>query len=200
MTMRRQAQLLSRARAALETPGELDADTIRHLIEDLASAEGAVTNSLPGDDEHPPRPAAGIDQPSDRELSNAAPLTGDICQLPAMTSSDAASIGFAIFNHVPTLPIDIPDGRFTITARTSEGRRATFYFGPYRMGGPPRFIDIQFHDSNMTVPDAGGSPTPVFDMLTIAEKGRHPYDSRKVEVSEKPSIAVLLLHKPTDTV
>ncbi|WIW89612.1 hypothetical protein K3M67_06545 [Sphingobium sp. V4] len=116
-----------------------------------------------------------------------------------MTSADAASIGFAIFNHVPTLPIEIPDGGFTITAKTSEGRRVTFYFGPYLTGGPPRFIDIQYHDATITVPDAGGSPTPVFDMLTIAEGGRHPYDSRKVDVSQKPSIVVLLLDNPADT-
>lgn len=51
----------------------------------------------------------------------------------------------------------------------------------------------------MTVPDGGGLPAPVFNMLTIAEKGRHTYDSRKSDVSEKPSIAVLLLDKPEAT-
>ena len=35
------------------------------------------------------------------------PSPASICQLPVMTSTDAESIGFAIFNHVPTLPIDI---------------------------------------------------------------------------------------------
>ena len=52
----------------------------------------------------------------------------------------------------------------------------------------------------MTVLDGGGSPVPVFDMLTISEKGRHTYDSRKSDISEKPSIAVLLLdkHETTD--
>src|SRR3546814_14259309 len=109
-----------------------------------------------------------------------------------MTSADAESIGCAIFNHVPTLPIDIPDGGFTVSAKTSEGLRVTLYFGPYRTGGPPRFIDIQY-DAGMTVPDGGGSPAPVFDMLTIAEKGHHTYDSRRFDVSEKPSIDVLLL-------
>lgn len=117
-------------------------------------------------------------------------------QLPIMTRADAESIGFATFNHVPTLPVDIPDGGFTISAKTSEGLRVTFYFGPYRTGGPPRCIDICYHDASMTVPDGGGSPVPVFDMFTIAEEGRHPYDSRKSDVSEKPSIAVVLLDKP----
>ena len=127
------------------------------------------------------------------------PSPASICQLPVMTSTDAESIGFAIFNHVPTLPIDIPDGGFTVSAKTSEGLRVTFYFGPSRTGGPPCFIDIQYHDSGMTVPDGGGSPAPVFEMFTIAEKGCHTYDSRESDVSEKPSIAVLLLDKPETT-
>src|SRR3546814_10142777 len=52
---------------------------------------------------------------------------------------------------------------------------------------------IQFHDAGMTMPAANGSPMPVFDMLTIARGGRQPYDSRKAELDDKPSIAVLLL-------
>jgi hypothetical protein len=115
-----------------------------------------------------------------------------------MTSADAESIGFAIFNHVPTLPIDVPDGGFTISAKTSEGLRVTLYFGPYQTGGPPRFVDIQYHDAGMAVPAANGSPMPVFDMLTIARGGRQPYDSRKVKPDDKPSIAVLLLDHPKD--
>lgn len=50
----------------------------------------------------------------------------DITQLPVMTAADAESIGFARFNDVPTLPIDIPDGNFTISAKTTDGRRITF--------------------------------------------------------------------------
>ena len=47
----------------------------------------------------------------------------DITQLPVITAADAESIGFARFNDVPTLPIDIPDGNFTISAKTTDGRR-----------------------------------------------------------------------------
>ena len=64
------------------------------------------------------------------------PSPASITQLPVMTSADAENVGFAIFNHVPTLPIDIPDGGFTVSAKTSEGLRVTFYFGPSRTGGP----------------------------------------------------------------
>lgn len=48
----------------------------------------------------------------------------------------------------------------------------------------------------MTVPAANGSPMPVFDMLTIARGGRQLYNSRKAELDDKPSIAVLLLDHP----
>lgn len=40
------AQLLARARAALETPTELDAGAITHLIEDLSAAEGLVKGHM----------------------------------------------------------------------------------------------------------------------------------------------------------
>ncbi|MBN9990839.1 hypothetical protein JND45_16005, partial [Listeria monocytogenes] len=56
----------------------------------------------------------------------------DITTLPLMTAADAESIGFARFNDVPTLPIDIPDGNFTISAKTTDGRRITFFFGEHR--------------------------------------------------------------------
>lgn len=69
----------------------------------------------------------------------------DITTLPVMTAADAESIGFARFNDVPTLPVDIPDGNFTITAKTSDGRRVTFFFGEHKRGAPPSFVDIQYH-------------------------------------------------------
>jgi hypothetical protein len=50
----------------------------------------------------------------------------------------------------------------------------------------------------MTVPDGGGEPTPVFDMLTIAHKGKQPYDTSNAPIDEKPSIAVILMERPGD--
>ena len=122
----------------------------------------------------------------------------DITTLPIMTAGDAESIGFARFNDVPTLPIDIPDGGFTISAKTSEGRRLTIYFGPHRTGGPPRFVDVQYHDSGMSIPNANHGRSPAFDMLTIARGGKHPFDSRKLLPDDKPSIAVILMDSATD--
>lgn len=120
----------------------------------------------------------------------------DVTQLPVMTASDAEAIGFARFNDVPTLPIDIPDGNFTISARTSDGRRITFFFGEYRRGRPPSFVDVQCHDNRTTIANAKGDLSPTFDMLTIGRGGRHAYDSRKYPTDDKPSIAVILLGEP----
>ena len=119
----------------------------------------------------------------------------DIKTLPIMTARDAEQIGFARFNDVPTLAVDIPDGGFTISAKTTEGRRLTIYFGPNTDGGPPRFADIQFHDSGMTIPNANNGRSPAFDLLTIVEGGRRSYDSRAAEICMKPSIAVVLMEK-----
>lgn len=117
----------------------------------------------------------------------------DITQLPVMTARDAETIGFARFNDVPTPPIDIPDGNFTIGARTSDGRRITFFFGEYQHGAPPGFVDIQYHDSGSTIANAHGGTSPTFDMLTIGRGGNHAYDSRQQPGDQKPSIAVVLL-------
>lgn len=120
----------------------------------------------------------------------------DITRLPVMTAADAESIGFTRFNDVPTLPIDIPDGNFTISAKTTDGRRITFFFGEHRRGAPPSFVDIQYHDHGATILNADGGRSPIFDMLTIGLRGRQVFDSRKLDDDNKPSIAVILLGEP----
>ncbi len=52
----------------------------------------------------------------------------DIRDLPVMTEADAKALGFAGFNDVPHKVIDLPDTAFTISVKTSDGRRATFCF------------------------------------------------------------------------
>jgi hypothetical protein len=69
-----------------------------------------------------------------------------ILQLPAMLSEDAQAIGFAAHYRVPHLPIDVPDGGFTITVKTARGRRVTFFFGPAYGPGEPEVVHIQYHD------------------------------------------------------
>ncbi|PBN42959.1 hypothetical protein [Sphingobium sp. D43FB] len=120
----------------------------------------------------------------------------DITTLPVMTTADAESIGCARFNDVPTLPIDIPDESFTLSARTTDGRRITFFFGEYQRGAAPSFVDIQYHDHGATIPNANGGRSPIFDMLTIGLGGRQAFDSRKLSDDDKSSIAVILLGEP----
>jgi len=117
----------------------------------------------------------------------------DITSLPPMLPDDAQAIGFATFNRCPHQALDIPDGGFTLTVKTSHGRRVTFYFGPYKEGGPPEFIDIQYHDRGPTIPDGNGDPAPTFDFFGICKGSIQRADSRALPESEKPSILVLLL-------
>ena len=102
-------------------------------------------------------------------------------------------IGFATFNRCPHLPIDIPDGGFTLTVKTSHNCCVAFYFGLYQEGGPPEFIDIQYQDRGSTIPDARGEPGPTFDFLGICRGSVQCADSRQLEEPDKPSILALLL-------
>lgn len=119
----------------------------------------------------------------------------DITDLPVMTQADAISIGFAGFNDVPHKPIDIPDGAFTITARTSDGRRVTFCFLPDRDNSPAGFVDIQYHDSGSAISNANGGQSPTFNAFGIGRGGRHILDSRPLPEADRPSILVLLLDR-----
>lgn len=119
----------------------------------------------------------------------------DITDLPVMTMTDARSIGFAGFNDVPHKAIDIPDGPFTITTKTSEGRRTTFCFQGKTYDAPARFIDVQFHDRGTDIPTASGHRAPTFNAFSIAGDGRHVTDSRSLPEEAKPSILVVLMDR-----
>jgi len=119
----------------------------------------------------------------------------DIRDLPVMSMADAQSIGFAGFNDVPHKAIDVPDGAFTITTKTSDGRRTTFSFQSYEVDGPARFVDIQFHDRSSTIANANGGRSPTFNLFAITEGGRHIVDSRGLTEDIKPAILVLLLDR-----
>ena len=70
------------------------------------------------------------------------------------------SAGYAKFNGGDHLCVDIPDGHYTITVKTSEGRKITFAFCPYKAGKPARCIDIQDHGGKVIGDDqANFSPT-----------------------------------------
>lgn len=121
-----------------------------------------------------------------------------ITDLPVMTRADAVSLGFAGFNDVPHKPIDIPDGAFTLTAKTSEGRRVTFCFMGKTYDGPARFVDIQFHDRGSTIPVPSGGVSPTFNAFAVTGGGRHVTDSRGLDEGQKPSILVLLMDEAGD--
>lgn len=63
------------------------------------------------------------------------------------TPYGAKDAGFATFNDGDHLCVEIPDKSFTITAKTSEGKKITFAFGQYEENGPPKCVDIQHHTS-----------------------------------------------------
>lgn len=118
---------------------------------------------------------------------------GTPAPFPPMTALDAEAIGFKRFNDCPHLAIDIPDGGFTLTTKSSDGKPTTFYIGVSRTEGPATFVDIQYHDAGATIANANGGRSPVFNMLTIGRGGTQAYDSRKSAIEAKPSIAVILL-------
>ena len=120
----------------------------------------------------------------------------DIRDLPVMTQADATSIGFAGFNDVPHKVIDLPDGAFTISLKTSDGRRVTLCFQSYDTAGPARFVDIAFHDRGTTIPNANDGKSPTFDSFCITKGGHHVADSPGLPEEIKPSILVL----PLDTI
>lgn len=117
----------------------------------------------------------------------------DIRDLPVMTKGDAEAIGFAGFNDVPHKVLDLPDGDFTLSVKTSDGRRTTFSFQPYSPDGPARFVDIQFHDRGTSIPNANGGQSPTFNAFAITKGGRHIVDTRTLTEDIKPSILVILM-------
>jgi hypothetical protein len=103
--------------------------------------------------------------------------------------------GYAEFNNMPHLAVDVPDGDgMTITARTSEGKRITFSFLPYRKGGAPQCVDICYHD-NGTARIKEGVGNPTFDVILMGETEARAvptqYDTRKQPF--KPGIVCVLM-------
>jgi hypothetical protein len=107
------------------------------------------------------------------------------------TDKAALAAGYARFNGNPHLAVDVPDGGFTITAKTSEGKRITFAFQPYKNGGPPQCVDIAYHD-NGTSDSFCGNDLPTFDILAFgrtAERkpdGREPNNRYQLDTRKQP--------------
>lgn len=82
---------------------------------------------------------------------NGRPANYPLTDRGPYTEEGAKAAGFAVFNGNSHLCIDVPDDWFTVSCRTSEGRRITFAFIPYKAGGPAQCVDIQYHDSPVLV-------------------------------------------------
>jgi len=107
----------------------------------------------------------------------------NVVPFPPVVPADAVAAGYAEFNRNPHLCVDVPDGGFTITAKTTEGKRITFAFQPYKNGGPPQCVDIQYHDGEQGLTQ-NGDPWPVFDVLGFAgNKGFDTRDTAKVGIA-----------------
>jgi hypothetical protein len=126
------------------------------------------------------------------------------------TAAEAVAEGFAEFNRNPHLAVDVPDGNFTITCKTSEGKRITFAFLAYESGGkPPQAVDIAYHSGERAL-NCNRDMTPVFDVIgfgsTPGEKGKlgkhHDFDTRTMSKaageSRKVSIACVLMDGKED--
>jgi len=109
----------------------------------------------------------------------------------ATSPAEATAQGFAEFNTCPHLCVNVPDSTFPISVKTSEGKRVTFSFLPYKTGGAPQCVDVCFHD-NGTTSHRHGKDVPTFDVLAFG-KGRDLFDSRKLEKGVKPAIVCVLM-------
>lgn len=83
-----------------------------------------------------------------------------------MSRREASYTPFATFNNCPHLVVDAPNGNFTITVRTSEGKRITFAFNPYQENGPAQCVDILHHDSGV-VKENGDTDCPVQEVIAF---------------------------------
>ena len=99
------------------------------------------------------------------------------------TRTQAKADGFAAFNNGPHLCIDVPDRHFTITARTSSGKKITFAFVPYGDGDhcEASCIDIKQHDIDKQQPILFGNGAE-----------RDPYHYNRDNATDVGIIAVVL--------
>lgn len=106
-------------------------------------------------------------------------------------SKNAESLGFAQFNGGPHLLVDVPNGHFTISTKTSQGKRVTFAFCPYEKDGPAQCIDIEHHNSERVVMN-GVTPQAVQTVICFSQ-GNDAF--RGYTDAQKPvTLTTLLLH------
>lgn len=126
----------------------------------------------------------------------AEPQRDPVSQVPTATmhSTDAKMAGYAAFNRGPHLCVDAPDGNFTITVRTSEGKKVTFAFCPYCDGGPAQCVDVMHHTSGATIPN-GDADIPTQEIIAFSV-GRDAFRSTLKDDKPVTTLTVLLRTLP----
>lgn len=120
----------------------------------------------------------------------------NVVPFPPVTGDDAEKAGYAQFNKNPHLCIDIPDGGFTISTKTSEGKRVTIAFQPYTHGGSPQCVDIQYHDGDQAL-NCNSEPHPIFDAIGFGSQPFAPkqfgFDTRRQtkEAGENRKVSIV---------
>jgi hypothetical protein len=105
----------------------------------------------------------------------------------------ALAAGFASFNDVPHLCVQLPDGRHTISVRTSDGKRITFAFLATAVaGGAADCVDIVYHDSGSSRPGSNGATVPTFDVI-IDAGARHACHTSARTTSPDPAMVTVLM-------
>ena len=109
------------------------------------------------------------------------------------TADDAVQAGFAQFNGWDHLCVNVPDGGFTITAKTSEGHKITFAFCPYKKGGPPQCVDVQREDSEEVIMN-GDDALPVQQVICFG-RGKDKFRSElTTDETKAVTLTTVLLH------
>ena len=67
--------------------------------------------------------------------------------LKLLTAEKAATNGYSKYNGGPHLCVDVPEGNFTISAKTPQGRQITFAFIPAYDSPGHQCIDIHCHNT-----------------------------------------------------
>ena len=85
-----------------------------------------------------------------------------------MNHNDTTAAGFAAFNQGNHVTIEIPDGQTTYSFRTTEGKRLTVCFLPYRDGEAPQCADIAYNGTE-AAPTKDANGHQAFELLAFGK-------------------------------
>jgi hypothetical protein len=102
----------------------------------------------------------------------------------------AEAAGFAQFNGGPHLCVEVPNNHFTVSAKTTEGKRITFAFVPYKEDGAAQCVDVKYHDSPAPRIPNGDMRLSVMHSVGFTV-GHDTYDTRRMK--EPTTLITVLL-------